>query len=665
MGLRLTGGDGCCIVVLMTNYLDGLDPEQKKAVTAPFEPLAVMAGAGSGKTRIIVSRIAYQVENGVNPSEMFVAAFTRQAAKEMSERVQPLVNSDDLVISTFHSLMFRFMNRWMEARGQQLPGLAKEYKRKQVVQDFLGPASRKTPDALNLNADVGKVLGWIGRWKNSGIHHYDPEIQETVDSAPRDSDIYAAAKVYPMYEKALGTENLIDFDDMLLKGYDLLKSSPEALALAKGTWKAFLVDECQDSNSLQWGLLEMLAPPSESPNLTVVGDLRQSLYEFRGASPEAFENFMGRYKGALRVDLVNNYRSVKPVVDVANKLISGLGMKDQVSVRGQGGSIEVHSFIDSLDQAHYIASDVLSMRESGLRGGDVAVLTRTNAQSADLETAFVAAGLPYWCKGGGFFDRMEVGDIMAYLRLANGAGDERWDYLSKIINRPTRFLGGAFVDAVRGNAQKYNDDVIQAIRFTDSYPGKKLFPKQRQAAVDLSDLLISLREAGGTPISPRSAISMVLNSTGYIDWLRKTNGIEDDADSSRIENIETLLEVAGRFSSIKDLIDFTDECSRLQIESKDATQICTIHASKGSEWPVVWLWNMHDDSLPHIMAKKEGSYLSERRAAYVAFTRAQDTLKIGVPSVNDKGVKVDPSRFIADSGLKMPELAPGVLTAVS
>lgn len=631
------------------DYLNGLDEYQLEAVISPPTPLAVMAGAGAGKTKVITARIANQINSGFDPTSLFISAFTRAAADEMTERISAYSNMNNVDISTFHSLMFRFLNGYREGSNLRPFDIFKEGRKKIFVQNILDRPSRDFPNALNLEADIGNVISTISRWKNSAIHYYDSEIKQTVEESPSSSDMYAAALVYPLYEDHLKSQNMIDFDDMLLKAMDLLATDSVALSVGKSLWDGFFVDEAQDTNILQWKILELLAPPDESPNLTVVGDLRQCLFSFRGASPEIFEQFIDRYKNAKIVDLINNYRCVSSVVEPANKLADNMGMKDQHSIRGGGEIPEVHVFKNVSDQATAIAKDVNDLRDTGVSGGDIAVLIRTNAQSASLESAFVTAGLPYWCNGGGFFERLEVGDIMSYIRVANES--DRFDLLERIINRPTRYLGSAFVESVRSKSLNTGGDIVKAIRLTDSYNGRKLSPKQRSSAIELSALLLDIRENSDESISPSIAINKILDKTDYIGWLKKTSGLGDGDDSSRLENIEVLKSISSKFTSIKDFIHFADECLRLQIQSNDATQISTVHRAKGSEWDYVWIANMHDDSIPHALAKKQGDIISERRIAYVAFTRAKNVLKIGVPMSNEKGEIVEPSRFLQDAGL--------------
>lgn len=927
------------------NYMERLDSDQTEAALFPTIPLLVMAGAGSGKTSLLTARIAHQIDSGAVPArEMFVSAFTRSAANEMHERIQGLTNCEGLEIGTFHSLMFRLLNGERQAQGKSSYDIVKGFQQKNWFQGMLGPTSRDFPLALNGQYDLGNVMGWISSWKNSVIHHYDDQINTTVEENPRTSDMWAAATLYPSYEAWLASEGRIDFDDMLLKSYDLLASDKNVLARARERWTAFFIDECQpagtmvltpegdvpietlavgdrvvaydqrsqrvgkrgnvingitrkpydgelvvvqagdkrtrytpnhhciallgpgmagkhlvylmrrgdsfrigvstpkhgarratagpigrmreeradavwilgaydtktealmeesfagakfgipqqrfvagsgeryittqdsldqfwermgdlttqaeqcleaygrrlaypisewvdgekkhllqarttviracnlmdgmvvidgsevvgrkvgqysgdslavgaedsawksisvslewyegdvwsldvdvrhtyigdgivthncqDTNLVQFKLVELLAPPIDEPNITLVGDTRQALYEFRGARPELLDWFEETYK-AKRLDLANNYRCVNGVVKAANELVRGkLDVIDQKSIRGEGAAPQIYEFMDAGEQALAIAEDVREAREKGEQGGDTAVLVRTNAQSAAIESAFVKAGLPYWCNGGGFFDHMEIGDLVAYLRLAHERSNVQ--ALERIINRPTRFLGKAFVAAVAGNAHRYNGDLVQAMRFTDSYNNRKLSTKQRTSAIEMADLIESLTESGGESISPFVSIMRILESTNYMEWLKETTGLSGGVDESRDENISALKDIALTYGSTKGLLNFIDESSRLQMDSPDSTKILTVHRSKGGEWPTVWIANMHGDSFPHKAAQIEGNLLPERRIAYVAFTRAKDNLKLGVTLVNDKGEAVGPSPYITEAGLEMP-----------
>lgn len=636
--------------------LEALDPYQREAVIAEPTPLKILAGAGSGKTRVMTYRVAYQIREGIaDPDRCFVSAFTRAAANEMHERLVPLIGGEDVEVGTFHSICFRMLQQARMNAGLPRLDVCKEGERTRILRDLLGTKTRDFPQALDIDVDIAKVGGIISAWKNSMIHHDDEEVFETIEEAPQHSPMWAAAKVYPLYESMLLLNRKLDFDDMLLKAYDLLAENEAALQQWSQRWTAFSIDEAQDTNLVQWAILKLLAPPSILPNLTIVGDTRQALYRFRGAVPELMNDFRIAYPQAREIDLTLNYRSTTQVISRANTLIRSLKLPDQEGHRGDGAEAIVAFFDDQMDQAVGIAQFVAEARGLGYKGGDIAVLMRTNAQSAQIERAFVGAGLPYWCKNGGFFERMEIGDLVAYLRLAHGDGDER--SLRRIINKPTRYLGAAFCDAVMQIVARDKVSIRQAIPRVFATRGKSLSRRQRDAAQDLAALLENICPSGEDQecLGPHTAISRVLAWTDYLDWLKRNNGSDGGADESREENIAALMSVASQFGKIEELMEFIDLSNRLQKETNDATEISTVHRAKGREWPFVVVSNFHEDSFPHKLAVGEGLIEDERRVAYVAATRARDALIFAVPGTNVKGEPVVPSCFLGDMGLASQE----------
>lgn len=639
----------------MPEYLDSLDPDQLEATLAPPIPTKILAGAGSGKTRLLISRIAHQIDSGVaDPSHMFVSAFTRSAADEMDERIRHIVSAESLTIRTFHGLMYGFLNDERRLSGLPALNICKPSEQQRTFQGLLGKKSKDWPQGINVEADLSTVSGLIGTWKNELIHADSKEIKVTVEENPFGSDRWAAATIYPLYEAHLKSIDKIDFDDMLCKAYDLLSTSSGALGRARERWNAFFVDEAQDSNRAQMEILKLIAPPADKPNITLVGDLKQALYRFRGAVPELMDEFSHDYK-AVTLTLGRNYRSTSKIIDAANNLAKQFE-EPQTPQRHEGAEPIGLSVFSEMEQAVEITSFVQSLRERGKKGGEIAVLIRTNAQGGEIERAFVAARLPYWCAGGGFFDHMEIGDLMAYLRLANDHTDA--NALNRIINKPTRYLGRAFVDQVVQNSTEYGDDLVTAIRFTTRYSGKALWAKQLDAAQNLADLLEAISPGEESLIYARLAINKVLDETKYMDWLRTTSGTSEGADDSRKENIDALLNIASEFGSIAALIKFADEAAELQVQSGDATEICTVHRSKGREWPYVFVTNFYDGSFPHKLSIGPIASADERRVAYVAFTRAQDHLIVTVPHVDSYGEETSPSPFLRDAGIDLQEVDP-------
>ena len=643
----------------MSEYIDSLDPEQRAAVLAPAVPLKVMAGAGSGKTRVIISRIAHQIDTGaVAPDKVFASAFTKSAATEMSDRIKSLVDADDLVLATFHSLMFRFIRDWTELNGGRYWGVMKQWEQKRLFLDLLNHPTRDYPDALNVDVDIREVMGRIGRWKNQLIHHYDDEITETIEESPKTVGLGAAARIYQLYESYKSKMGKIDFDDMLLMAYDILVASEKAQSFCRGQWDAFFIDEAQDTNHAQWEIVKLIAPPDSNPNITIVGDTRQCLYRFRGAIPELMDNFDTMYPTAQTIDLVKNYRSTRQVIKRANTLITDFQMIDQEPVRGDGPDAIAVSLIDERDQAEQIARLVTEAKRREYRGGDIAVLVRTNAQTIDIERAFVLARHPYWCRGGGFFSHREIADILAYIRIAVDPKGETGDdgenpalkALGRIINKPTRYLGKAFVEAVERNLSQASGDIIEALAITDRYSNRSLSKSQR---LEKEKLIWFLQDLQKPEHTSRSMVEAVLGDLNYLEWLKKNEGIEDEDGDSRIENVDALRNACWEYEKPADLLAFSDMTDKLQLESGDAVELVTVHRAKGREWPIVVMSNFYEKSVPHVMAIREGGEPDERRIAYVAYTRAEDLLVVTFPQETIKYKSVEPSRYLADSEIEL------------
>lgn len=629
--------------------LSQLDDDQRAAATAPPGPLLIAAGAGSGKTRVLTYRIAHQIESGVaDPARFFVSAFTKAASKEMEDRLAKLVPGRRVRVATFHSHMYGLL-----CTDRVRPKVCSDSERNQIIKGLLGAPSRGFPKTLNVEVDAALVAKVISGWKNNLIPHDDEQVHHAVDNEDVSTGLGAAARIYPLYEDHLLRQAKIDFDDMLKVAYERLVSSPERLAAVQRKWTSFFVDEYQDTNSAQVGILTLLAPPATHPNFTVVGDDKQAIFRFRGSRPESFNGFTQRWKGANRIDLVRNYRSTPEVVRVANQLMDPAEHAPQVSVRPAGPRTKVALFESQEEQAVEIARFVAAAQQAGHPPSDVAVLFRTRAQTASVEQAFVLAGLPYHVDGGGFFDRAEVGDLMAYLRLCNDPNDEK--SLRRIINRPTRYLGAAFCDAVVADAKRCCLSLISTLPKVEQTKGKKLGPNQRAAAAWLRQLIVQINGSSvAMQNEPVDAIDTVLTETKYLDWLQRESGTEE-GDDSRLENISMLKEIAFKYKTIAEFIDFADQTTKAQKET--GTEFSTIHRAKGREWPYVVVSNFHDESLPHKRAVEETHGIEdERRLAYVAMTRASDCLLLAVPEVSNFGVPVGPSRYLEEAKLDLDEV---------
>lgn len=633
-------------------YLSELSKEQHSAVTAPLAPLQVIAGAGSGKTRVLVSRISWMIEEkGVEPKDIFVSAFTKAAAKEIQERVVDITRANELEVATFHAHFYKLLNEYRKENNKSSLEVCREAEKRRILTSLLSKPSKDYPQAINMMGDVIAIGNYISVWKDELLEPHSQDINAVLASSKPNSDIYIAARVYPLYDAELRRLNKLDFDSMLFESWKLLSSDKAFLAKVKAKWKAFMLDEAQDLNTAQWEILRLIAPPQESPNLTIVGDTRQSLYRFRGAVPELTDSFEHVYRNVKIVNLSTNYRSSDYIIEVSNNLVKSLALPDQKpAVKTESKYPVAIEFKDTAEQSAEIINLVNTLKQRGYKGGDVAILMRTNAQSLEIEQSFVSAGLPYWCRTGGFFDRLEIGDIMAYLRLSQDHSDV--DSLGKIINRPTRYLGRMYVERVEEVANLGDGDLINAMRVVDKYTTKRMFDKQVLAANDLADLIEFIRD-----MSPAQAIQKILDSTDYLKWLAVNNGLSAGSDDSRKDNIDALLSSANKYQTIKDFIAFADKSSRLQIESGQSTEICTIHGAKGREWHTVFVSTFVDNFIPHSKAIESPHGLEdERRAAYVAFTRAKRNLVLGVPLKTMPNRSLSPSRFLKDSQIDIEVL---------
>jgi DNA helicase-2/ATP-dependent DNA helicase PcrA len=636
--------------------LDDLNPEQRTAVEYGEGPLLVISAAGSGKTRVLTHRAAYLISEGVLPEDLMLATFTRKAAQEMTSRVAGLigeVRAQGIRAGTMHSLFLRVL----KVEGWPWPSfeILDEHGQKRLLKDIMGPAGY----------DIAQVLGEISLWKNELVR-------------PR-RDVYEH-QWYLRYEEAKADQHVIDFDDMLVETVRLFEARPDLLEAYQPGW--LLVDEAQDTSLAQWRALELLSgaetadeqvvtgsaeglPAHEagdagargvphSPagtrtdrpiNITCVGDPRQSIYGWRGAQDGVLYDFEARFPGAAVIDLPKNYRSTPPIVATANMLIRHAERKleDMAPVRSEGMDVLWSAYLTSDTEAAVIAQQI-GMDDTH-RGGDFAILYRINSYSRAFEQALAEAQIPYTVIGSkGFFGRMEVTDILSYLRLIVDPKDAF--SLRRIVNRPTRYLGRAFCDQVEEAARTHGTDLLAALTWPT-----RISNRQRDAAWRLGISLNKIREMLGDSIT--AAIRYIRSSVGYDSWLLREEG-SGGRDEDRIENLNELEQVAGRFGAdLSALLAFVDQQlakSSSDSNDPDKVQLMTVHRSKGLEWPVVFVVGMSDEILPHRRCLDRESLEEERRLAYVAFTRARDELYVS--SVREwQGKELGPSRFLAEAGL--------------
>lgn len=584
-------------------------------------PCCVVAGAGSGKTRVLTYRVANLVEHGIPAQNILTVTFTRKAAGEMQERLQPLIGDaalEDLNVGTFHSICYRILRDEWRASSQPAFEPAQEGWQKRTI--------RKILDDIHMDIDISQILGFISWQKNNLITPNKP--LDLLGAPPFMEE--RLRQVYRLYEQAKRQEQKLDFDDMLLWCYQLLKDNPAVLLKYQLQFRYILVDEFQDTNLAQYEILKLLAEPGH--NVFVVGDARQAIYGWRAARVEFILEFEKTWPGARVIILEMNYRSSENIVNLSNAFIHNSSIKYPGECKAhKGASIEPIYLASETedDEAAQIAEEIKALVKEEYRYSDIAILYRTNAQSRAFEDALISAGIPYVILGAvGFYNRKEVKDILAYLRILQDPTDE--EAISRVLNVPTRYLGKAFLTAAREYARRERIPLLEAIQEC---------PEARQhryrGAKDFIWCIEQLRRLQDS-CSVAELTMQVRKITGYDSWLIETEGEADGADNQRLENLDALAAAAARFGKLQDFLFYVEQAASKPTDPKtggDKVQLMTLHRSKGLEFPVVFLAGMVQGLLPH---RKSCVYIDgelvpesieeERRLCYVGMTRAKERL---------------------------------------
>ncbi|NSW91054.1 MAG: DNA helicase PcrA [Firmicutes bacterium] len=606
-----------------TDLLKALNKEQREAVLHTEGPLLILAGAGSGKTRVITYRIAYLIkEKGVQPENILAITFTNKAAGEMKGRVDALVGevSENMWISTFHSACVRILRRDIEKIGFDRNFIIFDTSDQQVV-------IRDCLKELNLDEKTYTpvaMLSSIGRAKDEMLE--PDEFARTYEGDFRMSTI---AKVYKLYQKKLKQNNALDFDDIIVYTVKLFQENPPVLAYYQRRFKYIHVDEYQDTNTAQYKLVSFLAHLHR--NLCVVGDDDQSIYGFRGANIRNILDFEKEFKDAKVVKLEQNYRSTKIILDAANSVIrNNKGRKHKVlwTDNNKGCKIQCYQGQDEHDEAYFIASEInKSVRFEKKNYKDFAVLYRMNAQSRVLEEMFIREGIPYRIFGGlRFYDRKEIKDVLAYLRLIQNLYDNY--SLKRIINVPKRGIGNATVEKLDTIADREGCSIFEAINSAHKYIElQRVVPRLEE----FRDLIVDLRNRKET-ITVSQLIDEVIEKSGILEELQNENTAEAQ---SRIENIKELISAALEFENKNEdkgldaflaHISLVADIDNLD-EEKNNVVLMTFHSAKGLEFPIVFMAGMEEQVFPGYRSLYNKSELEEeRRLCYVGITRAKEKL---------------------------------------
>ena len=618
------------------NLLSSLNDVQREAVQHTEGPLLILSGAGSGKTRVITHRIAYLLEHhDVSPYRILAVTFTNKAAREMKDRLDVLVEgsvSRDLWVATFHSTCARILRRDIEKLGREaetesvLRSKHRAYTRDFTIFDT-GEQATLVKDVLRqLNYSDKQynpraILSHISRAKNESI---SPETYQNI------ADGYferVVAEVYALYQDALRMNNSLDFDDLLLFTVELLNENLEVCQFYQNKFEYILVDEYQDTNRCQYELVNLLA--SEKQNICVVGDDDQSIYAFRGADIRNILDFEQDYPNTRVLRLEQNYRSTQNILDAAWGVVHNnrdRKAKKLWTENDLGELVTCYEAMDENDEAGYVGTQIEDWHTEGVDYKDFAVFYRTNAQSRIFEEAFRAANIPYQIVGGvGFYDRMEIKDLLAYLRVVCNPNDSM--SVRRIINVPSRGIGATTLDRLINFAAQEGIPLFQAIQRVDEIT---TINRGIQAKVKR---FIKIFDDFDASMLPADALDYVLKVTGYLKNLEAQKTIEAQ---NRVENIEELINAVIEYEqntsepTLSDYLEnvaLTADIDAMETDTTDMVTLMTLHSAKGLEFPFVFIVGMEEGYLPHQRSLDTQAELEEeRRLCYVGITRAMEQL---------------------------------------
>ena len=641
----MSRGDGR----ILNTILEQLNPMQKKAVEHLEGPLLVMAGAGSGKTKVLTCRVANLLEHGVAPYRILAITFTNKAAAEMRERVDRLVGNaaKDIWLSTFHSFCARLLRYEIES----LDGYNKNF----VIYDASDSKTVVKQCLKDLDLDEkqyppNQIQANISDAKNQMM------LPETYALTADNFHRKKIAEVYEMYQKVLRKNNALDFDDLLLLAVRVLQENGDVREKYQTRFQYILVDEYQDTNGAQYQLTKILA--EKHRNLCVVGDADQSIYGWRGADIRNIMDFEEDYPDAAVIRLEQNYRSTKTILNAANAVIENnknRKPKNLWTQNADGGPILTYCASNEREEAAFIGQEIIRLhRTSGISYGDIAILYRTNVQSRAIEEGFMRLGLPYTMVGGlKFYDRKEIRDLVAYLHVIFNPRDTL--SLLRIINVPKRGLGGTSISRLQEYAAAHGKSLFEVItspKALSEIPGITARTKAPLEAFSVMFFdLLSRQDT--TPLS--DFIEQVLDASGYIRALEAEKKTENKA---RVENLREFIGVAKDFESTNENSSMEEFLNHIALISDiddtdfvdERVTLMTLHSAKGLEFPVVFMTGMEEGIFPHTRSLMETSELEEeRRACYVGITRAQKKLYMTYAQqrmIYGNTTSFPPSRFL-------------------
>ena len=610
---------------------DALNPPQREAVAQTEGPVLILAGAGSGKTRVLTHRIAYLMdEKGVNPWNILAITFTNKAAQEMRERVDKLVGfgSESIWVSTFHSACVRILRRHIDNLG---------YDTNFTIYDTDDQKSLMKDVCRKMNIDTKiykerSLLAQISHAKDELLTPDDMEMK-----AAGDYNMKKVASVYREYQAALRKNNALDFDDLIVKTVELFEKCGAVLEYYQERFKYIMVDEYQDTNTAQFKFISLLAQRYQ--NLCVVGDDDQSIYKFRGANIGNILGFEHVFPDARVIRLEQNYRSTRNILNAANQVIANNTERKAKTLwteNEEGSKVHFRQFLNAYEEAEYVAGEIGKLKRNGLGNyRDCAILYRTNAQSRIFEEKFIAANIPYKLVGGvNFYARKEIKDLLCYLKTINNARDDL--AVQRIINVPKRGIGATTLGRVQDYADNMGISLYEALRVAEEVPsiGRSL------SKIDGFVTFIQMLKSKADVMTVEEILQEVIDSTGYVAELEA----EDTEESrARIENIDELISKTVAYQEAMEeqnqpatLSGFLEEVALVaDIDTVDPDQdyvlLMTLHSAKGLEFPKVFMVGMEDGIFPSHMTISygdDGEMEEERRLCYVGITRAMKDLTL-------------------------------------
>ncbi len=620
-------------------FLQGLNEQQNQAVIEKEGTILVLAGAGSGKTKVLTSRIANLVNNGANPYDILAVTFTNKAAKEMQERLAKYLGEEvvkKMWVGTFHSICGRFLRRDLESYKTKD---GRHWDNNFVIYDDTDTKTiiKNALKKLNIDEksfDIKAVKAAISNAKN--------KMQDAYLFATYARDYYnqKISEIYYEYERQLALNNALDFDDMLMLAVNMLKENEEVRKKYEARFKHILVDEFQDTNKAQYDLIRMLYPPETEKNgsLCAVGDVDQSIYSWRGADFKIILNFQSDYENTKLIKLEKNYRSTACILNAANEVIKNNEErleKNLYSTKGEGEKISLYEAQDDFSESRYIAKKI----ESGkFARKDVAILYRTNAQSRSIEEAMMSYSIPYKMVGGlKFYERKEIKDIIAYLKLIYNHNDSQ--ALRRIINEPKRGIGETTINKLSQYADEYEISIYETLKHLD-----KIEEINSGTKAKLQNFFATIEEITSLQnnYTLSGYVTEILERTGYSPLLRQEDSIENQ---SRLENLQEFVNVAQEFEQDEFALDPEDDLGVLgnflsqvalvsdidQVkDDENSVTLMTLHAAKGLEFPCVFMAGLEDGIFPHGRSIGFGANKAEleeeRRLMYVGITRAKEKL---------------------------------------